>query len=161
MAVWGSQDSVGNGSVSASRRPAGSSEWQAPVSRALPGALNDLYNVGYGVDGVGDALAVYETQSGSSVDAALLDSAAPRIGSLSFPKTGRVGQRLSFSTSAVDISPVTFRWYFGDRHNAGGTGVTHVYRKAGRYAITLVATDAAGHRVTVARTSVHISPRRR
>jgi len=35
-----------------------------------------------------------------------------------------------------------------------------VYRKAGRYAITLVATDPVGHAVTVARTSVRISPRR-
>jgi len=52
------------------------------------------------------------------------------------------------------------RWYFGDRRNAAGASVSHVHRKAGRFAITLVATDAAGHAVTVTRTSVRISPRR-
>jgi PKD repeat protein len=44
----------------------------------------------------------------------------------------------------VSAAPaVSLRWSFGDRRHAAGASVTHVYRKAGRYAITLVATDAA------------------
>jgi PKD repeat protein len=92
----------------------------------------------------------------SAVGTVVLDAAAPQVKSLSFHQTGRVGQKLLFAAEPFDISAVSFRWYFGDRHNARGARVTHVYRKAGRYAISLIATDAAGHRITVARTSVRV-----
>jgi PKD repeat protein len=55
---------------------------------------------------------------------------------------------------------VTFRWRFGDGKSAAGATVRHAYRKAGRYVVTLVATDAAGHAAAVARTAVHISAAR-
>jgi hypothetical protein len=160
VAVWGMEDEAGNGSVAASRRGAGATDWEAPVILQVPGTLNDLYQAGYGVDAVGDAVAVYETTNGASVGAALLDSAAPRIASLSFRERGRVGRKLDFGTAPVDLSAVRFRWYFGDGRTATGAHVTHTYRKAGRFALTLVATDAAGHTATVARTSVRISSAR-
>ena len=37
-----------------------------------------------------------------------------------------------------------------------GATVTHVYRKAGRYAVTLTATDAAGHSKLATRISVRV-----
>ena len=160
VAVWGTQDDAGNGFVTASRRPAGSTSWQTPVTLPVAGTFNDLYQAGFGVDPVGDVAAVYETPQGASVGAALLDSAAPRVASLSFRQTGRVGQRLPFTASPVDFSVVTLRWAFGDGHAATGTSVTHVYRKTGRFRVTLTATDAAGHSTVVARTSVRISRRR-
>jgi hypothetical protein len=102
----------------------------------------------------GDAVAAIETSNGASVVIAILDGAAPKVTSPTFRQVGRVGQKLSFEAKASDISAVSLRWYFGDRRHAAGASVSHVYRKAGRFAITLVATDAAGHAVTVTRTSV-------
>jgi PKD repeat protein len=70
-----------------------------------------------------------------------------------------VGQRLPFAAEPVDISPVTYRWRFGDRRTATGANVTHAYRRSGRFVVTLIATDAAGHSVVATRTSVRISKR--
>ena len=60
----------------------------------------------------------------------------------------------------IDFTAVRFRWLFGDGRSATGQRVTHVYRRPGRYAVTLVATDAAGHTATVAKTSVRVTARR-
>jgi hypothetical protein len=159
VALWGMQDQNGNGSIAVSRRPLGAADWETPMTLAVPGQYDDLFNADYGVDSLGDAVAVYETSFGSSAAAALLDSAAPSLASLSFRRTGRVGRKLSFAASPADFTRVSVRWLFGDGRSAKGQSVTHVYRKAGRYAVTVTATDAAGHSATVARTSVRISAR--
>ncbi len=102
----------------------------------------------------------YETPNSASVATVILDSAAPRTLSVSIPRAGRVARRLAFAATPDDISAVTFRWRFGDGKTAAGASVGHAYRKAGRYLVTLVATDAGGHAATVARTSVRISAAR-
>jgi hypothetical protein len=161
VALWGMQDGEGNGSFAVSRRPLGASDWTAPVTVPVPGRYDDVFNADFGVDGLGNAVAVYGTSFGSNVAAALLDAAAPQLAWLSFRSTGRVGRTLSFAAGPVDFTVVRFRWLFGDGRSATGATVKHVYRKPGRYAVTLVATDAAGHAATVARTSVRITPRSR
>ncbi len=138
--------------VQASVRAPGSNDW----SRAAQ--VSSVAHTTTDLDG--DAVAAIETSNGASVVIAILDGAAPKVTSPTFRQAGRVGQKLSFAARASDISAVSLRLYFGDRRYAAGASVTHVYRKAGRFAITLVATDAAGHAVTVTRTSVRISPRR-
>jgi hypothetical protein len=154
VAAWAREDTYGHGSLVAARRQAGSAGWDAPAT--LGNVTGFFWNVHTAVDLDGDAIAALETGNGASVVTAILDAAAPKVAPPSVPQTGRVGRKLSFAAKASDISPVTLRWYFGDRHNAAGSAVTHVFRKAGRFAVSLVATDAAGHAVTVVRTSVRI-----
>jgi hypothetical protein len=151
------QDGDGNGSFAVSRRPLGATDWTAPVTLPVPGRYDDVFNVDFGVDGLGNAVAVYGTSFGSNVAAAVVDAAAPQLAWLRFRSTGRVGRTLSFAAGPVDFTAVRFRWLFGDGRSATGQSVKHVYRKAGRYGVTLIATDAAGHTATVAKMSVRVT----
>jgi hypothetical protein len=160
VAVWGGVDTAGKTFVSAARLDAGASSWQQAVTQAVDGNFADDYEAGYAIDEAGNAVAAYMAPEYSAVGTVVLDAAAPQLRSLSFRQAGHVGEKLRFAAEPFDISPVTFRWFFGDRHRATGAAVTHAYKQAGRYAITLIATDAAGHSITVARTSVRVSPRR-
>src|SRR5262249_4200994 len=139
------------------RRPMGATGWDAPVS--LGNLTGFFWNADATTDPDGDAIVAFETSNGASVQTAILDAAAPKLRSLSFRQAGRVGQRLPFGAQPVDISPVTYRWRFGDGRAAIGAEVTHVYRKSGRFAVTLIATDAGSHSVVATRTSVRISKR--
>lgn len=158
VAAWAREDTYGHGSLVATRRPTGATDWESPA--VLGNVTGFLANAHMATDVDGDAVPAIEPSNGASVVIAIMDGAAPKVTSPTLRQTGRVGQKLSFAVKASDISAVSLRWYFGDRRHAAGASVAHVYRKAGRFAITLVATDAAGHAVTVARTSVRISPRR-
>ena len=156
VAVWGMLDDNGNASFAASRRPAGTTSWEAPVAEPIPGSFDILFNAGYAFDGDGDAAAVYQTPIGAAAGIVVLDAAAPRLQSLAFDRTGRVGRKVRFAAQPFDISSVTCRWTFGDGRSAAGARVTHVYRKAGRYSVTVTLTDAAGHTKLASRTSVRI-----
>ena len=157
VAVWGTGVSYDSGSLAASRLPAGATSWTQPASTAVQGLLWTGHTA---IDPDGDAVAVYETPNGASVATAILDSAASRAVSATVPRSGRAGRRLAFVAAAADMSAVTLRWRFGDGKTATGASVKHAYRRAGRYVVTVVATDAAGHAATVARASVRISAAR-
>jgi chitodextrinase len=116
-----------------------------------------LWNARAAIDVDGDAVAAFEASNGASVATAILDAAAPKLRSLSFRQTGRIGQKLPFAAEPLDISPVTYWWRFSDGRTANGASVRHVYRKAGRFPVTVIATDAAGHTTVAARTSIRIS----
>jgi hypothetical protein len=154
VAVWARSDTYDQGMLMASRRPAGASGWESPVT--LGNLTGFFWNAQSTTDLDGDAIIAFETSNGASVQTAILDSAVPRLKSLSFHQTGRVGRRLPFGAEPVDISPVKLKWSFGDGRTATGANVTHAYRKAGRYRVDLVATDAAGHSALVSRSSVRI-----
>jgi len=157
VAAWARSDTYDVGALVFTRWPVGASGWDAPVSS---GNLTGFFwNAHATTDLDGDAIVAFETSNGASVQSAILDAAAPRLRSLSFRQTGRVGQRLSFGAQPVDISAVRYRWRFGDGRTAIGANVAHAYRKSGRFAVTLIATDAAGHAVVATRTSVRISKR--
>ena len=51
---------------------------------------------------------------------------------------------VSFSAhgSAPHGSIVSFLWFFGDGRSGHGPGVSHHYRRAGRYRVVLRATDS-------------------
>jgi hypothetical protein len=154
VAAWARADTYDSGALVATQQPAGANGWDQPVS--LGNLTGFLWNARSTTDLDGDAIVAFESSNGASVETAILDAAAPKLRSLSFRQTGRVGQRLDFAAQPVDISPVTYRWRFGDGRTATGADVTHVYRKAGRFRVDLVATDAAGHAALVARTSVRV-----
>jgi hypothetical protein len=158
VAVWGSGVDYDSGSLAASRLPAGATSWTQPTTSTPVQGL--LWTGHTAIDPDGDAVAIYETPNGASVATVILDSAAPRAVSATVPRVGRAGRRLAFVAAAEDMSAVTLRWRFGDGKTATGASVNHAYRKAGRYVVTVVATDAAGHASTVARTSVRISAAR-
>ena len=129
VAVWGGLDSVGKSFVTAARLPAGASDWQQPVTQTVTGSFANSYETGYAIDNAGNVVAVYVAPNYSSVGPVMFDATAPQIKSLSFRQTGRVGQKLPFAAEPFDLSAVRLRWFFGDRHNATGASVTHVYRK--------------------------------
>jgi PKD domain-containing protein len=157
VATWIRADTYDTGALVATRLPAGAAGWESPV---MLGNLTGFFSNAHGtIDVDGDAIAAFETQNGASVATAILDAAAPRLRSLGIRHTGRVGQKLPFAAEPADISPVTYRWRFGDGRSALGASVTHAYGKPGRYRMTLVATDAAGHTTVATRASVRISKR--
>ena len=63
------------------------------------------------------------------------------------------GQPVTMSAAATDrTSSPALRFDFGDGSGADGANVQHTYGAAGTYVVTVTATDAAGHRVSVTRT---------
>ena len=157
VAVWARSDTFDSGALVATRRAAGAPGWDTPTS--LGNLTGFFWNAHATTDVDGDAVVVFETSNSASVATAILDASAPRLRSLSFRQLGRVSQKLPFAAEPADISPVTYRWRFGDGRTATGATVTHVYRKPGRFSVTLVATDSAGHSAIATRTSVRISRR--
>jgi hypothetical protein len=141
VAVWGTGVDYDSGALAASRLPAGASSWTQPATLSVVQGL--LWTGHTAIDPDGDAVAIYETPNGASVATAILDAAAPRAVSATVPRAGLAGRRLVFSAAARDMSAVTLRWRFGDGKTATGSSVKHAYRKAGRYVVTVVATDAA------------------
>lgn len=154
VAAWSTMDVDGSQVLVSTRLPPGAAGWDTPVSRG--NLIGIFWNAEATIDLDGDAIVAFQTANGASVAIAMLDASAPKLRSLSFRQAGRVGQKLPFAAEPVDIFPVTYRWRFGDGRTATGAHVTHVYRKAGRFRVDLVATDAAGHTALVARMSVRI-----
>ncbi|MEM2757494.1 MAG: PKD domain-containing protein [Sulfolobales archaeon] len=58
-----------------------------------------------------------------------------------------VGDTVVFDASAStdNIGIVSYEWDFGDGERGAGVKVTHIYKKAGTYTVTLVAKDSAGN----------------
>jgi hypothetical protein len=73
------------------------------------------------------------------------DGSAPRIASMTWPKTIVVGKAGTFSVTATDVwRPMTVRWKFGDGHTATGGTVSHTYHARGFFHPTVSVRDAAG-----------------
>lgn len=63
------------------------------------------------------------------------------------PERPRVGEEVTFDgsgSSDADGDSLTYRWDFGDGHQANGEIVTHAYAKAGKYTVTLTVRDGNG-----------------
>ncbi len=90
-----------------------------------------------------------------------------RADSASIRPTARIvaGRRLKITASARTVygTIVHYDWSFGDRHSARAGRVTsHVYRRAGRYKITVRTTDSAGNWAFASRIiRIGKAPRRR
>ncbi|MEM2151341.1 MAG: PKD domain-containing protein, partial [Candidatus Bathyarchaeia archaeon] len=71
-----------------------------------------------------------------------------------------VGDTVLFDASAStdNIGMISYEWDFGDGESGTGVKVTHIYKKAGTYTVTLTVKDHAGnagiHSVTVTVTEV-------
>jgi PKD domain len=149
--VWAQE-----GAVHASTRPAGGTF--APSQQiTIPGARALAPDVA--VDEAGDALLVWnEFVTGSdhtlTLHAVALDAAGPQLRSLRVPATTPRGVPLRLSVSPVDVwsKVVATRWRFGDGTTASGPRVTHVYRRPGRFTVTVTSVDTLGQTTTAVRT---------
>jgi hypothetical protein len=73
------------------------------------------------------------------------DGSAPRITSMTWPKTIVVGKAGAFSVTATDVwGPMTVHWKLGDGHTATGGTVSHTYHATGFFHPTVSVRDAAG-----------------
>ena len=87
----------------------------------------------------------------------IVDNDAPRV-RLRAPQRAQVGAKVRISASVLDTGSGLAgrpRMVFGDGTHASGFHLAHRYRRAGRYAVTITATDRAGN-TTVARRFVRI-----
>ena len=101
-------------------------------------------------------------QKGESKVGVTVQAPAPPVAVIGGPKSGQVGDTLTFSGSDSQSSlPITrYDWDFGDGLTAQGVRVDHVYQNAGAYRVTLTVTDEAGQqgRSTMDVTITSIAP---
>jgi hypothetical protein len=145
VAIWERSNGTNFITQAATRSPGGS--FSAPLDLSAVGG--DAFDPRIAVDGAGNAVAIWERDNGTDfiIQAAGYDGAGPQLRSLSIPRAGRVGKRLSFSVSPFDfwsgLGPS--RWSFGDKGKAVTVTATHRYATAGSYRITFTATDTLGN----------------
>jgi hypothetical protein len=149
VVVWGGS------TLSAVRQPPGSTRWEQPVVVTRD---HTCFQLALATDDQGNAVVLFngtEAQSAARLDAATLDVTPPLIDSVRAPRAAAVGKRGRFSLVSRDLwSRVTkVEWRFGDgrrvrvRGADGNSTVTHIYRRPGRYLVTVTASDAAGNSV--------------
>jgi len=128
-------------------------EWRASV-RSAAGSWSPSTVFGAGcaptdlaIDAHGNAIVLCERAATG------YDGSGPLLRSLSVPRIGRTGEHLRFAVSPVDVwsRVVKTYWTFGDGRWATGQRVTHTFRRAGRFTVTITATDSLGHATTASR----------
>lgn len=124
--------------------------WGFPVTVSPPNTWS--HNPQIAIDGAGNAAAVWKasTKPGWTTQAAVFDATKPILDPVSIPPLGRAGRPISFAASPFDawspLNPLT--WTFGDGSIATGPSAVHSFARAGRFQVTVTATDAAGHSTT-------------
>jgi PKD repeat protein len=74
----------------------------------------------------------------------VVNSLEPPVAAFSAsPTYGKMPLNVSF-TDTSEGSPTSWKWYFGDGANSTEQNPTHVYTKAGQYAVTLSVNNIAG-----------------
>jgi hypothetical protein len=149
VAVW----SLTGGAVQAARRAAVSGAWEPPVDVSASGASG----AAVAIDAAIDPVVVWNRDTPGAVlaEAADLVGAGPVLGPAHVPARANVGARAVFSiepapwAAALAGPPV---WRFGDGTSARGRRVTHVYRRRGRYTVSVGQRDAAGGSATTSAT---------
>jgi hypothetical protein len=156
--------------VLASRR-AGAG-WSAPALLTTAGVGTSLAGPEAASDADGDVLASWtatDALGAKSIAAAAFQAAGPRLLDVTVPASGVAGEQLAFSAGARSTfaSVAQTRWDFGDGSPAAaGPAVSHAYRAAGTYTVTVAATDSVGNatqatrQVVVAAASSSTPPRR-
>ncbi len=132
-------------------KPAGSTMFGAPqVVSDLTANVNATPQIA--LDQNGDAVLVYSAMSGGNpagVGLDVYDGAGPLLGTPTGPASIAQGSAGSFSVpQPIDaFSPVSsVRWSFGDSTApAVGQQVMHSFATAGKYTVTVNATDAVGN----------------
>ena len=132
--------------------------WQPPVRVSSPASSDARV----ALDAASSAVAVWSRASAAQVvlsEAADLSPTGPVLTSVGVPATTHVGTNTSFTVARrAWASPLAGapRWQFGDGKPATGAHVTHVYRAAGSFTVTVSQGDVSGAKSTAVR---HISVR--
>lgn len=139
--------------VSASVKPAGSPGFT--TSQIISDQTVDSSFPIVSLDQSGDAVAGWTTSvmgTATGIDAAFYDATPPKLATITGPATVTTGVAASFSiprpTDAFSAVP-SINWSFGDG-SAAATGLqaSHTFSKAGAFAVSVTATDAAGNAST-------------
>jgi PKD domain len=159
IAVWNSFEPGGTGvaHIRWSVAPAGQA-FTTAATLLGPEQGAELPHVA--VDPQGNAVATWMGRPPSTapdldvpVMAAGYDAAGPFLRDLSMPTIGNTARPVAFSLNPVDVwsPPVTTRLTFGDgQATTAAVSIPHRYRKAGRFDVSLTATDAVGNASTAA-----------
>jgi PKD domain len=139
------------GAIRAALRPAGGA-WQPPVRIGDPSSSEPRV----ALDGASRAVAVWNHTSSQIVltESADLAPTGPVLAGVQVPASAKVGNPKAFSvsprawTAPLVGSPL---WRFGDGKSASGARVTHTYRSAGTFTLTVAQADASGGRSTATR----------
>ncbi|MFL5917468.1 MAG: PKD domain-containing protein [Gaiellaceae bacterium] len=141
------------GAIRAALRPAGAA-WQPPVRIGDPGSSEPRV----ALDGSSGAVAVWDRTSSQRVftESADLMPNGPVLGGVQVPAHTRADEATTFGVSprswgglALVGSPL---WRFGDGKSASGTHVSHTYRSAGTFTVSVSQADSSAVRSTVTRT---------
>jgi hypothetical protein len=147
------------GAVVAARRPSGGSFESAVDVWQGPGFTEEPPQVA--IDPNGNAAAAWRTvpsllprdSRSGWIQAAGYDDSGPQLRALRIPATGRVGARLRFSVSPLDVwsNVSSTRWSFGRAAHAMGPRVSHVFRHLGRVRVTVRSVDGLGNATSATR----------
>jgi len=148
VALW---DVGGGGGIQAAMRPGTTGEWLPPTRISEDLAASPAV----GIDASSTAVAVWWRVSGGPVSApffrvetADLTGSGPVLDRLTVPKRAfPTGTQARFSVRAVPWGSAVAggpKWAFGDGGFATGRIVTHAFAHAGRFTISVRATDVKG-----------------
>jgi hypothetical protein len=154
VAVWANK---ATGAIRAAIRPAGGA-WQPPVRISSPASSSPHV----ALDSSSAAVAVWNRANSQLVltESADLAPNGPVLTSVRTPASTHVGVAAAFAVTArAWAAPLsgTPSWRFGDGKSATGSHVTHVYRAAGTFTVTVSQSDAAGQK-SVATRHVSVAP---
>jgi hypothetical protein len=157
LAWLGQAGSSSSYAISGSARAPGGS-WSSAVSLSPTGIQPG--GPALAGDSEGDGVAVWTgSEEGEYfTQAAGYDGAGPQLRGFSIAANAGAGRPVSLGVSPLDVwSPLgAAEWSFGDGKGASGDDVSHVYRRAGTYPVSVTSTDSLGNAST-ATGSIRIS----
>jgi hypothetical protein len=150
IALWQETPWTGR-EMRTSLRPATLGAWTSVdvLGKAQLGAF------GVGVDARGHALAAWSDRSDAGIETletSELAANGPVLANPRIPKKSRIGVPVPFRiTPARWGSPLKGAplWRFGDGARASGASISHVYRRAGVFEVSVAQADRAGGRSTM------------
>jgi hypothetical protein len=138
-------------------RPAASGIWRRKVNLSLgPNATSPRV----AIDAGGNAVALWDRNPAGTaigVESAELRASGPFLAQLVIPPQPRAGVSSLYSVTPIRwTAPLVGKptWRFGDGKTVSAFRVTRAYARAGRYTVTISATDAAGGTSTTGATVV-------
>jgi len=145
LLTWSRYPSTtGPRSLEVATRPPGGA-FGPPAEVTSDGSEN--FTAPVALDAAGDGAIAYQNDTAPRrVHVRGFDAGAPVLSGVSIPASASPGAMLGFAASAFDVwGPVTLSWSFGDGASGSGGAPTHAFASAGRYTVTVTATDAAGN----------------
>jgi hypothetical protein len=125
------------------------------VRRSLSKVGADSVTPQVALDADGDGAVAWARVAGQAfvIQGDGYDATGPVLNKLLIPANGAAGKKVVFGVTPIDVWSAlrTIRWSFGDGSTGSGRLTGHVYKRPGRYAVTVTATDSFGHARSVKR----------